>query len=96
MIAADISFWTFTWYAFAGLVIGVLAKLFAGEAEHEYHRDDPARRGVRHHWCFLVECDLRGSGGCRVDRWGRGRGYPSLALFAVRTEGAAERMTLPS
>ena len=27
MIAADISFWTFTWYAFAGLVIGVLAKL---------------------------------------------------------------------
>ena len=28
MIAADISFWTFTWYAFAGLVIGVLAKLF--------------------------------------------------------------------
>jgi uncharacterized membrane protein YeaQ/YmgE (transglycosylase-associated protein family) len=28
MIAADISFWTFIWYAFAGLVIGVLAKLF--------------------------------------------------------------------
>jgi uncharacterized membrane protein YeaQ/YmgE (transglycosylase-associated protein family) len=28
MIAADISFWTFLWYAFAGLVIGVLAKLF--------------------------------------------------------------------
>ena len=27
MIAADISFWTFTWYAFAGLVIGALAKL---------------------------------------------------------------------
>ena len=28
MIAADISFWTFMWYAFAGLVIGVLARLF--------------------------------------------------------------------
>ena len=28
MIAADISFWTFLWYAFAGLVIGVLARLF--------------------------------------------------------------------
>ena len=28
MIAADISFWTFLWYAFAGLIIGVLARLF--------------------------------------------------------------------
>ena len=28
MIAADISFFTFLWYAFAGLVIGVLARLF--------------------------------------------------------------------
>ena len=28
MIAADVSFWAFLWYAFAGLVIGVLAKLF--------------------------------------------------------------------
>jgi uncharacterized membrane protein YeaQ/YmgE (transglycosylase-associated protein family) len=28
MIAADISFWTVVWYAFAGLVIGVLARLF--------------------------------------------------------------------
>jgi uncharacterized membrane protein YeaQ/YmgE (transglycosylase-associated protein family) len=27
MIAADISFWTVVWYAFAGLVIGVLARL---------------------------------------------------------------------
>ena len=29
MLAADISFWTVVWYAFAGLVIGVLARLFA-------------------------------------------------------------------
>jgi uncharacterized membrane protein YeaQ/YmgE (transglycosylase-associated protein family) len=28
MIAADISFWTVVWYAFAGLVIGLLARLF--------------------------------------------------------------------
>jgi uncharacterized membrane protein YeaQ/YmgE (transglycosylase-associated protein family) len=28
MIAADISFWTLVWYAFAGLVIGLLARLF--------------------------------------------------------------------
>ena len=27
MIAADISFWTVVWYAFAGLVIGLLARL---------------------------------------------------------------------
>src|SRR5262245_16079497 len=29
MLAADISFWTVVWYAFAGLVIGLLARLFA-------------------------------------------------------------------
>ena len=28
MIAADISFWTVVWYASAGLVIGLLARLF--------------------------------------------------------------------
>ncbi len=28
MIAADISFWSVVWYAFAGLVIGLLARLF--------------------------------------------------------------------
>ena len=28
LVAADVSFWSFLWYAFAGLVIGVLAKLF--------------------------------------------------------------------
>jgi len=28
MIAADISFWTVVWYVFAGLVIGLLARLF--------------------------------------------------------------------
>jgi uncharacterized membrane protein YeaQ/YmgE (transglycosylase-associated protein family) len=27
MLAADISFWTVLWYAFAGLVIGLLARL---------------------------------------------------------------------
>ncbi len=26
MIAADISFWAFLWYAFAGLVIGLIAR----------------------------------------------------------------------
>jgi uncharacterized membrane protein YeaQ/YmgE (transglycosylase-associated protein family) len=34
MIAADISFWTVLWYAFAGLVIGLLARLiFPGRQE---------------------------------------------------------------
>ncbi len=28
MLAADVSFWTVVWYAFAGLVIGLLARLF--------------------------------------------------------------------
>ena len=34
MIAADISFWTVVWYAFAGLVIGLIARLIFPGKQH--------------------------------------------------------------
>ena len=34
MIAADISFWTFLWYAFAGLVIGLIARAIMPGRQH--------------------------------------------------------------
>ena len=40
MIAADISFWTVVWYAFAGLVSVCWRGFHAGQAEYEYRRDD--------------------------------------------------------
>ena len=34
MIAADISFWTVLWYAFAGLVIGLIARAILPGRQH--------------------------------------------------------------
>ena len=69
MIAADISFWTFLWYAFAGLVIGVLARLFMpGRPGHEHLRDDGPRGRLRDPGRHPVERDLQGSARHRMDR----------------------------
>ena len=87
MIAADISFWTFMWYAFAGLVIGVLARLFM-PGHQDMNIFVTIVLGVVSAILGAdpVERDLQRSARHRVDRRHRRGRHPALAVLALRPE----------